>query len=230
LTVLQIEVTTPKPGRLVDRRELMNADAVEVILDLGASGFRLLNARIAGTAITTSVAVLEFPSYEALGRYNDNLLASPIADAMLDQLHSDTSPIVVDQMMVATEIPLDRVGAPGRGAVVLARVARAVPGRLDDALELTRKGFELLEAHGAVGCRLVGLDAAGALTDCLAMSWEFESMAALGRAIEAARRDPTGIELAAIAGGAVAGPLTPVSSGIFVDVPFSRPPRDALDG
>lgn len=93
-----------------------------------------------------------------------------------------------------------------------------VPGRFEACLELASTVFDFVESNGATGCRLMQLNAAGSLSECLVVSWEFPSMAALGRMGGAFGVDPEGRRIMEMLTGA-SSPVTTVSSGIYTQIP-----------
>jgi hypothetical protein len=140
-------------------------------------------------------------------------------DRLLDRVYGESSPVVMESMSIGTEIPLGRSGPSDRQPIVEAYVSRAVPGRFAAALELATAVFDFAEANGATACRLMQLTNAGMLTDCLVASWEFENIKALGKMGDAFGADPAGQKLMEMVTGANS-PITPVSSGVYVEIPL----------
>ena len=103
--------------------------------------------------------------------------------------------------------------------MIEAYVSRALPGRFDAALELAGVAFDFLESHGAVGCRLMQLNDAGLMSECLVVSWEFENVRAAGKATDAYFTDPSAQSLAQIITGADS-PITPITSGMYTQIPL----------
>ena len=137
----------------------------------------------------------------------------------MTRVESEDSPVTVLSMSIGNEIPLGRTGPSDRGPVVEAYISRVVPGRFEGALELAADVFDFIEAHGASRCRLLQLNSAGSMTECLVASWELENMRALGRLGDAFGEEPDGQRIAATL-SASDGPITTISSGIYLDVPL----------
>ena len=57
------------------------------------------------------------------------------------------------------------------------------------------------------------------MTDCLVTSWELENMRAIGRLGDAYTSEPEGQRIMEMLTG-TDGPITPVASGIYTDIPL----------
>jgi hypothetical protein len=215
---MQTTVTQAKAGRRHDAIAI-GLEAAKLLERHGADDNRLLVAQMAGEVPGTQVFTTEFESGEAWGTFNDSLLADAELEALMTRVEGEDSPVTVLSMSIGNEIPLGRNGPSDRGAVVEAYISRAVPGRFEAALELATAVFGFIEAHGASRCRLMQLTSAGAMTDCLVASWELENMRAVGRLGDAFGTEPDGQRIAATL-AASDGPITTISSGIYVDVPL----------
>jgi len=218
MTLLQTTVTQAKPGRRHDAIAI-GIEASKLLERHGADDNRLLVAQMAGEETGAHVFTTEFENGEAWGAFNDSLLADAELEALMTRVERDDSPVTVLSMSIGNEIPLGRSGASDRGAVVEAYISRAVPGRFEGALELASDVFEFIEAHGGSRCRLLQLNSAGTMTECLVASWELENMRALGRLGDAFGTEPDGQRIAATL-TAGDGPITTISSGIYVEVPL----------
>ena len=218
MSVVQTTVSRAKPGR---RQEVaaLALEAAKLFERHGAGESRLLLAGLAGETTGTYVFTTEFANGEAWGACTDALNADAETAALLDRVYSDASPIVLESMSIGVDIPLGRAAAAGRGSVIEAYVSRALPGRFDAALELAGVAFDFLESHGAVGCRLMQLNDAGLMSECLVVSWEFENARAAGKATDAYFTDPSAQSLAQIITGADS-PITPITSGMYTQIPL----------
>jgi hypothetical protein len=218
MTVIQSSVSRAKPGRRHDVIALA-VEASKLFERHGAGESRLLAAGAAGEATGTYVFSTEFANAESWGACTDALNQDPETEALLERISVEASPLFLDNMSLGIVIPLGRPASTGRGRVVEAHVSRALPGRFDGALELAALAFDFLEAHGAVGCRMMQLNDAGMLTECLVASWEFESMRAAGAAADAYFTDPSAQPIMQLLTGTGA-PITTVSGGMYTEIPI----------
>jgi hypothetical protein len=218
VTVLDITTTRVRPGRLHDAIAL-SAEAAKLLERHGAKDCRLLAATMAGEAAGTMVFTAEFDDHAGFGQFMDAVSREAEIEALIDRVSHDDSPSTIVQQALATEVPLGRATTARRGAVVHAFVSRVVTGRYEGSLDLARQVFDFVEGQGAVHAQLFELGAAGTLTGCQVASWEFESMRALGAALDAFGRDATGQAIAGLVHGADS-PITFVDSGIYSIVPL----------
>jgi len=218
MPIMQTTVTRAKPGRRHDAIA-MGLEAAKLLERHGADDSRLLAAQIAGEVTGTHVFTTEFADGETWGEFNDSLAADAELEALMDRVERDDSPVVMESMSVGTEIPLGRDGSTERGTVVEAYISRALPGRFPAALELAVAVFDFVEARGARNCRLLQLNSAGAMTECLVASWELESMKDLGRLGDTFGTDPEGQQVMETLMG-TSGPITTLSSGIYRVIPL----------
>jgi hypothetical protein len=218
MSLVQTTVTSAKPGRRHDAIAIA-LEASKLLERHGADDNRLLMAQMAGEVTNTNVFTTEFENGEAWGAFNDSLLGDAELESLMTRVERDDSPVVLLSSSIGNEIPLGRNGPADRGAVIEAYISRAIPGRFEGALELAADVFEFIEAHGGSRCRLMQLNSAGMMTDCLVASWELENMRALGRLGDAFGNEPDGQRIAAtlMAGD---GPITTISSGIYLEVPL----------
>lgn len=218
MSLVQTTVTQAKPGRLHDAIAI-GIEASKLLERHGADDNRLLMAQMAGEQTGTHAFTTEFANGEAWGAFNDSLLADAELEALMTRVDRDDSPVTVLSMSVGNEIPLGRNGPSAHGAVVEVYISRALPGRFEGALELASGVFDFIEAHGGSRCRLMQLNSAGSMTECLVASWELENMRAVGRIGDAFGTEPDGQRIAATL-TAGDGPITTISSGIYVGVPL----------
>ena len=175
MSLVQTTVTTAKPGRRHDAIAIA-LEASKLLERHGADDNRLLMAQMAGEVTNTHVFTTEFENGEAWGAFTDSLLGDAELEALMTRVERDDSPVVVLSSSIGNEIPLGRNGPADRGAVIEAYISRAIPGRFEGALELATDVFEFIEAHGGSRCRLMQLNSAGMMTECLVASWELENM------------------------------------------------------
>jgi hypothetical protein len=218
MSVVQTTVSRAKPGRSHDIPALA-LEAAKLFERHGAGESRLLVAGLAGEATGTYVFTTEFANAEAWGACSDGLNADQETQALLDRVNSETSPIVIENMSLGIDIPLGRTAASGRGRIIEAHVSRALPGRFEAALELANVAFDFLESHGAVGCRLMQLNDAGVLSECLVASWEFESARAAGKLADAYFSDLAAQPVMQLMTGA-GTPITTITSGMYTEIPL----------
>jgi hypothetical protein len=218
MTVMQTTVTRSKPGRRHDAIALA-LEASKLLERHGASDSRFLVAQIAGEGTGSNIFTTEFDNGEAWGEFNDSLNADAELEALMSRVDRDDSPVVMLSMSVGTTIDLGRSGSTERGAYIEAYISRANPGRFIAALELGATVFDFVERCGATNCRLSQLSSAGMLTECLVASWELDSMKSLGRLGDAFGTEAEGQRIMEIL-TASDGPITPVTSGIYSEIPL----------
>jgi hypothetical protein len=183
----------------------------------GAAQARLLQAHSAGQASDVYALTNEFESAEAYGKFVEDLYRDAEFEALMARITGPDSALMIVSRTLETEVPLDRSGPAQHGAIVSAYIGRPERGRFEDSCELARRVFSFVEAHGASNCRLFQLDSAGARTGELMARWEFETMPAYGRALDAWGADPEGQSLAAWLRGTDA-PITLTWSGLYRDL------------
>jgi hypothetical protein len=218
MTVISTTVSRAKPGRANDA-VAMAVEAAKLLQRHGARDCRLLLAGAAGEATGTQVFSCEFENNEAYGVWADKLAGDAETEAFVARLNAEDSPITVQTQSLGIEIPLNRSAKGGHGKIVEAFVSRLVPGRFEAALDFAGTVFDFLERYDAVNCRLMQLVTAGTLTEAFVVSWEFDSMQALGRAGDAYMTDPDGQAIFQVLTGPSA-PTTTITSGIYTDIPL----------
>jgi len=147
---------------------------------------RLTQAATAGPSTGLLVLTCEFENLAAYGAYLDDTLSDVEAQTHNHRIREAEAPFLYESTAMLAEIDLGREDTKvGRGRVLDARFGRPLPGRWDDALDLTRQAFDASERHGAVGCRLFELDHAGDRSGLLCAVVEYNSMKEFGRASDA---------------------------------------------
>jgi len=206
----------PRPGRYDDAIGLI-AEGAKLAERHGARDIRLTQAATAGPSTGLLVLTCGFENLAAYGAYLDDTLTDVEAHTHNHRIREAEAPFLYESTAILVEIDLAREGARGgRGRVLDARFGRPLPGRWDDALELTRMAFEASERHGAVGCRLFELDHAGDRSGLLCTVVEYDSMKEFGRASDAWLADQTARTVTERMRSD--RPVEPVSSGLFTQV------------
>jgi hypothetical protein len=188
VTVLNVYVGQPKPGRFEDVVE-MNRSAKKVLERHGAKNARSLVAVVAGAAYGSVVNVCEFDDVEAWGTFYDGVMADEEILALMAQVQGENSPYTTVSMSVVNEIPLGRKRGDN-GRILYAPVSAPAPGRFEAAVALGSQAFDLMERHGARNCRAFQQQANGLLPDVLIGTMEFDDMASYGRAVHGLMTDP----------------------------------------
>jgi hypothetical protein len=192
-------------------------EAMKLFERHGAARARLLQALSAGRASDVYALTNEFDSAEAYGSFVDELYRDAEFEAFMARMTTPDSGLTTVSRTLQTEVPLDRSGPAQAGAIVLAYVGRPELGRFEDCRKLARRVFAFVEAHGASNSRLFLLDSAGARTGELMARWEFESMHAYGKALDAWVDEPEGHSLLSWLRGRDA-PITLTWSGLYRDL------------
>jgi hypothetical protein len=218
MTVIYSTVSRARPGRRLDAVAAA-AEGKKVVERDGAMDCRLSVATTAGEASGTFIFTMQFDSNEAYGAFADQAAEDQELAALTERLDHEDSPIMIEAQSLGAEIPLDRPVKAGRGRAIQAYLSRPLPGRFEGALDLARQAFDFVEANGAVNARLFTLLSAGSMTDALVVSWELESMRALGRVGDAYLTDPAGQALMQAMTGPDC-PVTTISSGIYTEIPI----------
>ena len=218
MTVISSVTGTVKPGRFEDFLS-QGLEVAKLYERLGANEVRLLNAAVAGEASNSWVFSTEFESGEAYGAFTDELLADPEMQSLLMRIRSADSPVDIQQLSLASEIPLDRKKKAGRGNIVEVYVSRITPGRLEEAIDSAKRALTFVERHGARNGGLYQMGAAGSGTGLTMVSWEFVNMRAAGKAADAWSTDPKGQALAAQMYDADS-PTTMVFGGTYQVIPL----------
>jgi hypothetical protein len=206
----------PRPGRYDDAIGLI-AEGAKLAERHGARDIRLTQAATAGPSTGLLVLTCEFENLAAYGAYLDDTLTDVEAQTHNHRIREAEAPFIYESTAMLAEIDLGREGAKlGRGRVLDARFGRPLPGRWDDALDVTRQAFDASERHGAVGCRLFELDHAGDRSGLLCAVVEYNSMKEFGLANDAWLADETGRSVTQRM--RTDRPVEPVSAGLFTEV------------
>jgi hypothetical protein len=184
----------------------------------GAQNVRLMQAVSAGEASNTWSFSAEFENGESHGTFLEEITADLEMQHVLARLRSPDSPSIIEQQTLATEVPLDRKPKAGRGDVVEIHVSRVTPGRLEDARKMAKAACSFAERHGARNARLFQLGYAGLGSGLFLVSWEFTSLRAQGKSMDAWGTDPKGQAIAANTFEAQPS-STLIFSGLYMTIP-----------
>jgi hypothetical protein len=215
VTVLNVYVGQPKPGRYEDVLE-MNRAAKKVLERHGAKNARSFMAVVSGAAYGSVVNVCEFDDAEAWGTFYDEVMVDEEIVSMLAQVQGANSPYTTVSMSMVNEIPLGRKRGEN-GRILYAAVSAPVPGRFQAALALGSQAFDLMERHGARNCRAFQQQANGLQPDVLIGTMEFDDMASYGRAGSALMSDPAAQPLLELLQSSDC-PLRSISNDIFAEI------------
>jgi hypothetical protein len=206
----------PRPGRYDDALGLIT-EGVKLAERHGARDVRLTQAATAGSTTGLLVLTCEFENLSAYGGYVDDTMNDVEAQSFAHRIREAEAPFVYESTAVLTEIDVGREDAKrGRGRVLDVRFGRALPGRWDETLDITRQAFGLCDNHGSVGCRLFELDHAGEHSGWLCAVMEYNSMKEFGTAGDAWLADDTGRSITQRMRNDC--PFEPLSSGLFTEV------------
>ena len=184
----------------------------------GAENVRLMEAISAGEASGSWTFSAEFENGERYGTFLEEIIQDLEMQQFLARMRSAESPTVIEQQSIATEVPLDRKRKQGHGDVVEIHVSRVTPGRIEESLKSATAACTFAERHGARNARLWQLGYSGTGSGLFMVSWEFATLRAQGKAMDAWNTEPKGQAIAADALGATP-PSTLVFSGLYMTVP-----------
>jgi hypothetical protein len=194
MTVVSSWNCRPKPGRQDAAIALLH-EASKLIERHGGHEIRVLQAAVAGAATGSISMSCEFADLTAYGTFTDETARDVETATIVNRSAAVDSPITPESAGVWTEIPLDRRGGNGRGPVVAVYFTKAVPGRLNQALQLASDAFDLLEAGGGLRSRILQATMAGEQADMYVSVIEYESNRAFGAASDSLMASPKGQKL-----------------------------------
>ena len=215
VTVVNVFIGQPKPGRYEDALEL-NRAAKKVLERHGAKNHRILVGSVSSSAYGTIVNSSEFDDLEAWGAFYDGVMADEELLALVAQAQGANTPYATQSVSVATEIPMGRKRG-ANGNVVVAFMSVAAPGRLEAAIALGGQFFDLVERHGARNCRGFQQPANGVLPDVLVAVMEFDNMRAYGKAMNSLMSDPAGQSIIELTQGSDS-PIKALSTDIYTEI------------
>jgi hypothetical protein len=217
VTVILSTVGRVKPGRYSDFLA-QAAQASKLYQRLGTRPPRLMMAGLAGEAFGSWTFSLEFDDLDSFGVVTDQYQADPEAQASMMQMHEEDSPTVIEQVNLAGEVPV-RESKGGRGNVVALYASKIHPGGLERGLELGVKGCDFAEAHGSLDARMFNLIGSGSGTGVTVTMWEFESIRAYAKVIDAFTTEPAG-QAIAIAATSADTPVTGIFEAVYNEIPI----------
>jgi hypothetical protein len=215
VTVVNVFIGQPKPGRYEDALEL-NRASKKVLERHGAKNPRVMVGAVSSSAYGTIVNSCEFEDLEAWGAFYDEVMADEELLAMQAQVQGANTPYATQSMSVVTEIPMGRTRGRS-GNVVAAFMSAPVTGRFEDAIALGGQFFDVIERHGARNCRGFQQGANGVLPDVLVAVMDFDNMRAYGAAMTSLLSDPAGQAVVEAVQGPDS-PIKPISTDIYVEI------------
>ena len=215
MTILNIYIGQPKPGRYEDALE-MNRASKKLLERHGAKEQRNLVAAVSGGAYGSIVNSCELDDIAAWGAFYDAVMADEEILSMMAQLQGANSPYASESVTTALEIPLG-VKAGTKGRILSARVSAPHPGRHQAAIALGGQLAELMMSHGARRCRLFSQQATGALPDVLVSTTEFDTMAAYGKTVNSLVADPALQQMLELV-RSTDSPVRPITSDIYTEI------------
>ena len=218
MTVLHSVVGRVQPGRY-DEFLSQSLEVSKLYERHGAENIRLMQAVSAGEATNSWTFSSEFENAEAYGAFTEELTADLEMQNFLTRMRAANSPVTVEQISLASEVPLERKGKQGRGDVVEVHVSRIIPGRFEEAIKLTTTACNFAERKGARHGRLFQLSYAGLGSGLFMVSWEYANLRAAGKAMDGWNTDPKGQAIAARMYGPEAS-TTLVFSGLYTTIPI----------
>jgi hypothetical protein len=215
MTVINVYMAQPKPGRFEDALEL-NRAAKKVLERHGARNPRVLVGAVSSTSYGTVLNTCELDDLEAWGAFYDGVMADDELLAMMAQVQGADTPYATQSISVVSEIPMDRARGDN-GPVVAAFMSAPMPGRFQDAIALGAQFFDVLEGQGARNCRGFQQAANGVLPDVLIAVAEFDNMRAYGRAMNTLMSDPAGQSILEAVQG-TDSPIKSISNDIYTEI------------
>jgi hypothetical protein len=217
MSVMLSSIGRVKPGRYSDFLS-QAAEASKLYQRLGTRPPRLLSAGLAGEAFGTWTFSVEFDDLDSFGAISDKYQSDPEAQAFMVQLQDETNPTTIEQVNVSVEVPV-RESKGGRGSVVAIYASKGHPGALERGLELGVKACDFAEAHGALDARIFNLIGSGSGTGVTVTMWEFDSMRAYAKVMDAFTTEPAGQAITTAAAAADA-PATGVFEAVYAEIPI----------
>ena len=216
MTVVNVFIGQPKPGRYEDALEL-NRASKKLLERHGAKNPRVLLGAVSGSAYGTIVNSCEFDDLEAWGAFYDDVMADEELLAMLAQVRGANTPYTTQSISVVTEIPMGRTRSDN-GNVVATFMSAPVPGRFEEAIALGGQFFDVVERHGARNCRGFQQPANGVLPDVLVAVMDFDNMRAYGAAMSSFLSDPAGQSIVETV-QSPDSPIKSISTDIYTEIP-----------
>jgi hypothetical protein len=124
--------------------------------------------------------------------------------------------------VVASELLLERGASDARGSVLELELIRPLPGRWRDTMQAAQNSADFHLAAGAVDCRLLHLDIAGAYTRHIVVSVQYPNLHSWGARRDEAVRRPE-VRAAARLIQSADTPVVHVTADVFNEVDLSLP-------
>ncbi len=215
--IQQTVISRLQPGRFEEFLSL-SGQAAKVYERLGASNTRVTLAGAAGESAGTTVFSSEHASMEAFGAFAEKMATDDEMQSILARLRSADSPVTIEQISLASELPTGRKTKAGKGTVIEVHASRATPGRIEDALALGIRCCDFVEANGATNARLFQLGYAGLGVDTMVTSWEYANQKAWGKGVDAWASKDEGMAIGLEAASA-STPSTHIYSAVYTEIP-----------
>ena len=216
MTVISTYLAQVKPGRFEDALAMARA-AAKPLERLGAHNIRVLRGAASAEAYGGFVMTMEYDTNETWGDSYDRIMADDEMVSIMAQADAENSPYSSQSIVTGIEIPL---GSPvANGNVVDVTISKPLPGRFQDAIDLSVKVGALFTKLGAVGTRLFWMGAAGTQAGTLVLTSEYPNMKALGKSVDAFLSDADGRAVLDAAFGANP-PSAILSQEIYQEIPL----------
>jgi hypothetical protein len=217
MSVIMSSVGRVKPGRFNDFLA-QAAQSRKIYERLGTRSPRLMMAGFAGEAFGTWTFSVEFDDLDSFGEVSDQYTADSEAQAFGMELQKETNPSTLEQVNVSVEIPV-RESKGGRGPIIALYASKIHPGALERGLDLCVQGCDFAEAHGALDARVFNLIGSGSGSGMTITMWEFDSIRAYAKVIDAFSTEPAGQAIGTAAASADV-PLTNIFEAVYSEIPF----------
>jgi hypothetical protein len=219
MAVLNVSQWQIKPGRAIDF--LGQFPTARAIHERLGGKVRAWQNAAAGPQTGVFSYVIEFPNYEAWGRFSQALPQDPQWVPLWQRLLSaEGSALPLGNLVAATLPNLDEEPVAGGSgpAVSILRASEVVPGRGADALAFAAEVREHLKRLGVRRQRFLQTAFAGAASNQLISVSEFENFAALGAFLDASAADG-GLQEALRTRGPLSAnaPIRPLTANIRVE-------------
>lgn len=217
MSVILSSMGRAKPGRYGDFIS-QATQASKLYQKLGTPPPRLMLAGLAGEAFGTWTFSVEFDDLDSFGAISDQYQADPEAQAFMVQLQEETNPSTLEQVNVCVEVPV-RESKGGRGSVVALYASKTNPGGLERGLELAVSSCDFAEAQGALDARIFNLIGSGSGSGTTVTMWEFDSVRAFAKVMDAFTTEPAG-QAIATAAAAADTPVIQLFEAVYNEIPI----------
>jgi hypothetical protein len=201
-----------KPGGVEQALDLTR-QALKPIERSGATSVRVFRGA-SGDAYGAILLASEYSSSEVFGRSYDQLMGDDEVRTLISATEGANTPYTTQSISISSEIPIGTTHRPG--AVMMTTIARPNPGRLVDAINLTRQAANAFGRHGA-STRLWQIVTGGSMSTCHVVTMEYASMSAFGKAGDGIANDQEMQGIMMEATGA-SPPSTILTQDLFAEV------------